>query len=208
MTAAAIAPPPADLPTDALRRRLDDPATQLAVIERAPDGRRDEHIAAMVANTPFRRLVGPSDAIERGLRRHGADTEALTEIAGLLQLFSTLAACREMDVLIEWQTRRQCPLFHVDAHPLRLLCAYLGPGLEYLDEADADRDALGRGGRAPGRDPVCRGGPQTVRRVAHQAVALFKGTGWPGNAGRGLVHRSPPTSPRCPRLVLRIDVRQ
>ncbi|WP_280109885.1 DUF1826 domain-containing protein [Azospirillum sp. B506] len=37
-------------------------------------------------------------------------------------------------------------------------------------------------------------------------VALLKGEGWPGNRGRGLVHRSPPAAPSgAPRLLLCLD---
>jgi hypothetical protein len=92
-----------------------------------------------------------------------------------------------------------CPLFHVDRVPLRMLCAYVGAGAQWLPEAALDRSRLGTGTNASVRDW------SAVRALAGGEVAVLKGERYPGNAGRGLVHRSPPASAQSPRVVLAID---
>lgn len=91
------------------------------------------------------------------------------------------------------------PLFHVDGVPLRMLCAYVGAGAQWLPETALDRCRLGAGTNASVRDW------SQVRTLASGEVAVLKGERYPGNAGRGLVHRSPPASAQSPRVVLAID---
>jgi hypothetical protein len=92
-----------------------------------------------------------------------------------------------------------CPLFHVDRVPLRLLCVYLGAGTEWLPEDAVDRSRLGTGSNASVRDW------SAVQRIGSGHVAVMKGDRYPGNAGRGLVHRSPDASPAQPRILAAID---
>lgn len=92
-----------------------------------------------------------------------------------------------------------CPLFHVDRVPLRLLCAYVGAGAEWLPEEALDRARLGSGGNAPVRDW------SAVQRIGSGHVAVMKGDSYPGDLGRGLVHRSPQASPAEPRILVAID---
>lgn len=92
-----------------------------------------------------------------------------------------------------------CPLFHVDRVPLRLLCVYVGAGTEWLPEDAVDRSRLGTGSNASIRDW------SAVQRIGRGHVAVMKGDRYPGNAGRGLVHRSPEASPTQPRVLLAID---
>lgn len=92
-----------------------------------------------------------------------------------------------------------CRLFHVDQIGLRLICTYLGPGTQWLPESAFDRQGLGCGCNDHVRDW------DALREVPCGAVAVMKGERYPGNAGRGLAHRSPPASPQQPRVVLAID---
>jgi SAM-dependent methyltransferase len=92
-----------------------------------------------------------------------------------------------------------CPGFHVDRVGIRLVCAYVGPGTEWLPEPQVDRVALGR--REPGG--VLRLGAPA--RLAIGAVGLLKGEAWPGNEGRGAVHRSPPVAAGERRVLLTIE---
>jgi hypothetical protein len=80
-----------------------------------------------------------------------------------------------------------------------MLCAYVGAGAQWLPEAALDRSRLGTGTNASVRDW------SAVRALAGGEVAVLKGERYPGNAGRGLVHRSPPASAQSPRVVLAID---
>ncbi len=92
-----------------------------------------------------------------------------------------------------------CPLFHVDRVPLRLLCVYVGAGTEWLPEVALDRSRLGSGSNASVRDW------SAVQSIGRGHVAVMKGDSYPGNRGRGLVHRSPQASPAQPRILAAID---
>jgi hypothetical protein len=92
-----------------------------------------------------------------------------------------------------------CPLFHVDRVPLRMVCTYVGAGTEWLPESAVDRSMLGTGDNAAVRDW------SAVQHLAAGHVAVMKGDSFRGNAGRGLVHRSPPASAEHPRLLVAID---
>jgi hypothetical protein len=77
-----------------------------------------------------------------------------------------------------------CCKFHADQVGLRLLTTYLGPGTQWLPD-DAVRRRRGL------CFPLRHAPPQRLERFA---VGLFKGESYPGNCGRGIVHRSPPVS--------------
>lgn len=91
-----------------------------------------------------------------------------------------------------------CPRFHVDRVPVRLLCTYQGRGTEWLPESAVIRPASG------GPLPDQQADPVSIRRLGTGAVGLFKGEGWIGNEGNGLVHRSP-AAESLPRLVVGLD---
>lgn len=75
-----------------------------------------------------------------------------------------------------------------------------------LAEQDVDRSWLGHAakGRADELSGLMRPGAQIVRAAAGDVV-LLKGDSWPGNAGRGAIHRSPAQSANEARLVLTLD---
>jgi hypothetical protein len=82
-----------------------------------------------------------------------------------------------------------CRRFHVDHTRLRLLCTYRGPGTEWLAHDQVDRQALAA--HQP-NDAILRHGQP--RHLEPFWVGVLKGERFPGNAGRGLVHRSPPVA--------------
>jgi hypothetical protein len=84
-----------------------------------------------------------------------------------------------------------CHRWHADSVGLRLLTTYHGAGTEWLAQG---------GGAAMARrlGPRVRG-----QRLAAGAVALLKGEAFPGNAGRGCIHRSPQDA--GPRLLFCCD---
>ena len=98
--------------------------------------------------------------------------------------FATLATSTLVRLRLEHVVDDACRKFHIDAVGLRMLSTYVGPGTEWMDV----------GGK--------------VRRMATMAVAIFKGTAFPG-AGPRVPHRSPPLSAGMldgqSRLVLCID---
>ena len=115
----------------------------------------------------------------------------MTELSALVDLFATLTDARAVGLRITATDRATCPRFHCDQVGLRLLCCWVGEGTEFLAEEDVIRDAIGSRPQSVGfaAGPVRPGG--VVRQMRSFAVGAFKGDLWPGNEGRGAVHRSP-----------------
>lgn len=86
-----------------------------------------------------------------------------------------------------------CPVLHTDWVTLRMICTYVGAGTEYAPAHAVQRAALCRplGSIAETNAAILRD-PQRLCRMSPFSVGLMKGNGYPGNEGRGLVHRSPP----------------
>ena len=91
--------------------------------------------------------------------------------------------------------------FSVDHVVCRMICTYLGPGTEWLPEAQVNRNAFDQ---PSGSADKCNN-ETSIQRLGEGSVALLKGERWPGNEGRGLVHRSPAASADQPRLVVTLD---
>ncbi|QCG90446.1 DUF1826 domain-containing protein [Azospirillum sp. TSH100] len=145
----------------------------------------DEAAADLLAALPPRRIEGP----------------LLTDIVGLVRLYADLVGCTALRLRLDSLSGDGCRFFHVDYVGLRLLCTYRGAGTQWLPDGAVTRSALGRGD-----NEAVLSDPGRVQSLRAGDVALLKGEGWPGNRGRGLVHRSPPaTPPRAPRLLLCLD---
>jgi hypothetical protein len=123
--------------------------------------------------------------LDAALAPHTAATPALgADIAELARFYARLLRLTRVRIRLETVTTDACSLFHVDRVRLRLLATYVGPGTDWLDVTAA---------------PDAR-----VRRLPEGAVALLKGSLWPGSPG--CPHRSPPIrGTRRHRLVLSID---
>ena len=134
--------------------------------------------------------------------------EALADdVAGLAELHGDLLGCDAVGLRLEVIERAMCPRFHVDRVGIRLLCTYRGPGTEWLDDSAADRDFLGArgGGLSDAASGLVRD-PRGVHAVPPFAVAVLKGDRWQGNAGRGIIHRSPAVlANQAPRVLVAID---
>ncbi len=109
------------------------------------------------------------------------------DLARIAEVFFEL--CEERDVLLRLETTDDdgCRRFHADRTHLRLLCTYRGAGTEWLSDGQVDRAALTNG--APNHDILRSGHPLQFEPFW---VGVLKGDTYPGNAGHGLVHRSPP----------------
>lgn len=131
----------------------------------------------------------------------------VNDIAFLVALYGDLLGCERVALRLEVVGRAMCPRFHTDRTGIRLLCTWRGPATEWLEEAGADRSKLGAG--AHGLDDACSGlilDPRRIGQVAPHAITLLKGDLWQGNAGHGVIHRSPavPTD-AAPRVLLALD---
>lgn len=129
------------------------------------------------------------------------------DIERLVRLFARLSGAASVRASLALFGTDKCRKFHADHRPLRLVCTYVGPGTECVDDAWIDRSALGK------PDPsielanarIVRR-PGLVQRALTGDVVLLKGERHPENEGRGAVHRSPPIAHvGLRRLVLTLD---
>jgi Protein of unknown function (DUF1826) len=125
-----------------------------------------------------------------------------TELAGLVDLFATLADAQTVGIRMTATMQRECPRFHVDRVGLRLLCTWMGQGTEWLAHEDVIREQLGH---QPGGWGEVKKSRAKVQRMEPFAVGVLKGEGWPGNGGRGAVHRSPAPAPATWRVFVSLD---
>ncbi|WP_051341229.1 DUF1826 domain-containing protein [Azospirillum halopraeferens] len=140
--------------------------------------------------------VTAADAADRA-----ALAPLLRDVALLVRCFAGITGAARVTVRLEAVTGNGCRYFHADHVGIRLLCTYRGAGTLWLPDDAVNRAAPGSGDN----DAIVRN-PGRIRALAPGHVALLKGEAWPGNRGRGIVHRSPPADPRRgPRLLLCLD---
>ncbi len=188
----------------AILRAIAEPAVTLAVWTRPPPPGLVAAADALVRHAPLTAIA--EDRPDRAAARVAAAlpvgacarTRIAADIARLGRLFADLLGAAAVRVRLEAIDGPACRLFHADHVALRLLCTYAGPGTEWVPDEAVDRRRLGDNGAAIRT-------PSAVRRLPRFAVGLFKGEAWPGNAGRGVVHRSAPADPSRPRLLLCLD---
>ncbi|HEU4534011.1 MAG TPA: DUF1826 domain-containing protein [Polyangiaceae bacterium] len=114
------------------------------------------------------------------------------DLCALVERFAALSGVERPHAHLEALDDDGCRRFHCDYVGLRLLTTYFGPGTEWLPDDAVDREAL-----APSELPPDEANAAivldraSVRRARPGDVIVLKGEGWPGNAGRGAVHRSP-----------------
>lgn len=157
------------------------------------------------ADRPSFRLATTADDaaadLAAALPSRWIDGPLLPDILRLVRVYADIVRCPAIQLRLDSVTGDGCRFFHVDHVGLRLLCTYQGAGTHWLPNGAVTRSALGRGDN----DAVLSD-PRRVRRLRAGHVALLKGEEWPGNRGRGLVHRSPPADPAgAPRLLLCLD---
>jgi len=135
--------------------------------------------------------VSFDDDVSALLQQQGLDPLAFAnwriDLGQLAALFFDISEERDVTLRLETIVDDGCRRFHVDRTHLRLLCTYRGPGTEWLTDAQVDREAQANG--AP-NDCIIRVGEPS--RFQPFWVGVLKGDAYPGNAGHGLVHRSPP----------------
>ncbi|MDQ3231597.1 MAG: DUF1826 domain-containing protein [Pseudobdellovibrionaceae bacterium] len=108
---------------------------------------------------------------------------------------------REFQLTLARPVDQMCPIFHVDKVSLRLIVTLQGPGTEWLANEDVDRKRLRKGSN----HKVVREGA-LIQQLRTFQVGLMKGDEYPGNFGRGLVHRSPEPEPHAEsRWFFRLD---
>ena len=133
--------------------------------------------------------------------------ELITDVSLLVDMFTCLFGLNQAGLRLTKLTTRMCPRFHTDRVPCRLLCTYgPGPGTQWLPNHHADRRYLGgAGSHLADADKAVAPDSETIRSIDPGDPALLKGEAWPGNDGRGLIHRSPMVSHDQIRLLLSLD---
>lgn len=115
------------------------------------------------------------------------DTRPLLDDAlALARRYRQLSGTAEIRFRLEKITTDSCRRFHMDNVPLRLLCAYAGPGVQWKQVDDG-----------------------ILHETPTGCVTLLKGLQFPGRSEKGAVlHRSPPLSSLAipvTRLLLTLD---
>jgi hypothetical protein len=123
-----------------------------------------------------------------------------TELSDLVDLFATLTDARQVGVRLTATRGATCPRFHAGQLGLRLSCTWIGAGTEWVVAEDVIRSSREAVVSSP-TGPVRPGAP--VHQLNPFAVGVFKGDAWPGNQGRGAVHRSP--QPQGWRIFVSLD---
>lgn len=132
----------------------------------------------------------------------GQDAAAwIQDVRHLARLFAWATGARRLHIRLETLRHDACRFFHVDNVRCRLITTYVGPGTQWLHDADVVRGALERGDN----EAVRRAGAR-IQSLRAGWIGLFKGERLPALRGRGIVHRSAPIrGTGRHRLVLKID---
>jgi hypothetical protein len=188
----------------ALWRRRADPAIEREVAGLQTERLLNGRIALGSTQTQAQCMARLQDL----LQEHGVEPARfgfwLADMAMLADLFTELVTRtlgpRPITARVETLDRVSCPRFHVDRTNLRLLCTYQGPGTEWLPDEEIDRAALQD--RQPNESIQRDAQPRALQPFW---AGLFKGECFPGNAGRGQVHRSPAVPPDGLRVLFCVD---
>jgi hypothetical protein len=133
------------------------------------------------------------DDVAMLLQQQGLDPLAFSnwrnDLRRLADLYFSISDDRDVTLRLVTTDDDDCRRYHVDRTHLRLLCTYRGPGTEWLTNDQVDRLAQATG--APNEEIIRFGEPSKFEPFW---VGILKGDAYPGNAGYGLVHRSPPIS--------------
>ena len=153
----------------------------------------------------FAQVLAPGQSIEKRVPRV-SELPLLGEfIAYWADVLVELSGCIKVGVRVATLERAMCPRFHVDLVTARLVCTLVGGGTEFLAEGACERSHLGAPTSAGGDAPGLLRPEARVHAAPEGAMVCLKGELWPGNRGRGAVHRSPRACSSNPRLVLTLD---
>lgn len=182
--------------------------TNVCVLRRSPDAAVDRFVESSLCTREF----------ERAIRLPGADLDVrallpdpaleslsaafLADVRWLAQVYADLTGADQVGLRLASTHQPLCPRFHVDRVGARLMCTYSGPGTEFIDHTDVNREWLGhRAGERTDEETGLLRRPHAVQQVQRFHIGLLKGEGWPDNEGRGAVHRSPAVPVSSPRRV-------
>lgn len=115
------------------------------------------------------------------------------DLSMLVRAFADVVGTSRMQVGLDAVADDKCRKFHADYVGIRMLVTYLGPGTQWVYERDLRRDAMTHEAACIDAANLAIVPDQgRIRSAGLGHVLLLKGDAWPGNMGRGAVHRSPP----------------
>jgi hypothetical protein len=123
----------------------------------------------------------------------------LADIQQLVQIFADLTGDHAIGLRLRVLEGTMCPKWHVDRLRVRLICAYVGPGTEWLEVVDGVE-------RSP--SPRILGLSSSLapdHRLSPGWVGLFKGASASENGHDAAIHRSPAVVEGGGRLLLTLE---
>jgi hypothetical protein len=180
--------------SDVLGRIL-DPGVNLGLWQRSPQTAIARELSTLQAtHLPDVRCPTSPDSFDTDvialMRKRGLDPLDFknwrADLGRLADLYFSVSQDSPVTIRLVATENDDCRRFHVDRTHLRLLCTYRGPGTEWLTDAQVDRVAQSNGAT---NDGIIRFGEPS--QFEPFWVGILKGDAYPGNAGLGLVHRSP-----------------
>jgi Protein of unknown function (DUF1826) len=187
---------------------------QIKVVERPVDTNITQYLLAVSEqlNHGFKYVVQANQALsskllgDRALPELAGRDSLLSDLDELCDLYLDLIGCPEIGVRLEVLNTAMCPKFHIDRTGIRMLCTYVGPGTQWLDDQYADRSKLGMASvHTLDSDSGLIKHPKGIHEVPNFAIALLKGSAWQGNQSRGIIHRSPAVLAHQTRILMSID---
>lgn len=188
---------------------IDQPGINVVVLQRELSPALGAEAERVLRREVFRMVTVVTASLD-GQRDLSAQLAGFPNLAADIshwsEVLADLTGCTTTGVRLAVVDRAMCPRLHVDNVTVRLVSAYVGPGTQFLDNADVDRSVLGHEARAAqDDDSAVLGRPALIHAAGGGDIVLLKGERWPGNQGQGAVHRSPAAGATNPRLVLTLD---
>jgi hypothetical protein len=165
-----------------------DPGVQVCSWQREIDPAIEAYLSQLQQAGEVQALetVCPAAQPNLGCLPEGLGRSSLIDdLSFLRDVVCELLGCGEAGLRMARVGHAMCPGWHVDHVSIRLVCTYLGPGTQWLDDQDVDRDGL----------QSARTRQSTYVQAIPGEIVLLKGDSWQENEAFGAVHRSPELDP-------------
>ena len=194
--------------------RIYDAAINLAVWTRTPSAEVMAFSAALMRDAPTLSCSLPMSAdtaldvaFPMAVRQLPNYCAWRADVNEWVDAFRCLFDAERVGLRVRVLDAAMCPRFHVDHIPVRMITTYGEHGMEWLPNDAVDRRQLGvREKTLSDAEAGLYANAADIRRVPPYAGALAKGELWQGNAGCGVVHRSPALHNGQQRVLLTLDL--
>jgi hypothetical protein len=165
-----------------------DPEVQVCSWQREIDPAIERYLSQLDPTREMQRIETLCCSVQPTLESLPAGSgrgSLIDDLALLREIVCELLGCGEIGLRFARIRHAMCPGWHVDRAGIRLVCTYLGPGTQWLDDQSIERSDL--------RSDEMRDGP--VIQAAPGEIVLLKGSLWQYNEAFGAIHRSPELAP-------------